>query len=368
MTPPLASILADGRLHLQHGPIDLVIEAAGPKRDASPSPEGRAESAKPNRGGVAPPVAAPPRFEAALRLALPSGEGKARAAAYRAATVRFATILEELCAELPILLAPVRPGSSTPSGDVARRMDVAVRPYAAGTFITPMAAVAGAVAEEVLAAMIAAADLRRAAVNNGGDIALHLAPGESFRIGLVDRPEAPGLFGTSTIASGDGIGGIATSGWRGRSFSRGIADAVTILARSAAEADAAATIVANAVDLPGHPAVTRVKACEVRCDSDLGDILVTRAVGALARGEIEDALGRGHACARDLQARGLIRGAALHLQGVTVATGSNGRHAEEPFAERRLEARTSVLRASRRRPSGPAPQHDEVEDRHGKVA
>ena len=136
-----------------------------------------------------------------------------------------------------------------------RRMVAAVAPYCERTFITPMAAVAGAVAEEILGAMTAAANLSRAYVNNGGDIALHLASGEHFVVGMVERPDRPSLFGTATLDSAQPVRGIATSGWRGRSFSLGIADAVTVLADRAAMADAAATIIANAVDLPGHPEV-----------------------------------------------------------------------------------------------------------------
>ncbi len=140
-------------------------------------------------------------------------------AAYAAATRRFSTILDELCEELPLLRSEMRASSPLPCGQTAQRMDAAVRPYAENCFITRMAAVAGAVADEILAAMLAAAELDRAYVNNGGDIALHLAPGQSFAIGMVDRPDRPGLFGQARISAGDGIGGIATSGWRGRSFS-----------------------------------------------------------------------------------------------------------------------------------------------------
>ena len=143
---------------------------------------------------------------------------------------------------------------------IARRMVAAVAPYCERTFITPMAAVAGAVAEEILDAMTAAARLSRAYVNNGGDIALHLAPGEHFVVGMVERPDRPSLFGTATLDSAQPVRGIATSGWRGRSFSLGIADAVTVLADRAAMADAAATVIANAVDLPGHPSIVRVPA------------------------------------------------------------------------------------------------------------
>ncbi len=175
---------------------------------------------------------------------------------------------------------------------------------------------AGAGADTVLAAMVQAAPLSRAFVNNGGDIALHVSPGAELRLGLVDRPDAPSLFGIATIRAADPVRGVATIGWRGRSFSLGIADAVTILARTAAEADAAATIVANAVDLPGHPAILRVPARDIQPDSDLGARPVTRGVGPLRGAEIDMALERGLACARGLRHRGLIHAAALQCAGV----------------------------------------------------
>ena len=203
-------------------------------------------------------------------------------------------------------------------------MLAAVRPYASQIFITPMAAVAGAVAEEILETMISAAKLSRAYVNDGGDIALHLAPGEKFVVGMVERPDRASLFGTTTIQSGDPIRGIATSGWRGRSFSLGIADAVTVLADTAAMADAAATVVANAVDLPGHPRVGRVRACELAPDSDLGERLVTQSVGELTPDEIRDALEAGIRLAESLCGSGLIRAAALNLQGETRVIGAAG--------------------------------------------
>ncbi len=100
-------------------------------------------------------------------------------------------------------------------------------------------------------------------------------------------PGAPGLLGRAAIRAGDGIRGIATSGWRGRSHSLGIADAVTVLAATASAADAAATIIANAVDLPGHPAIARRPARALSPDSDLGTRLVTVGVGALPAAEID---------------------------------------------------------------------------------
>jgi ApbE superfamily uncharacterized protein (UPF0280 family) len=193
----------------------------------------------------------------------------------------------------------------------------AVSPYFPQNFITSMAAVAGAVAEEILQAMTSAATLEKAYVNDGGDIAIHLGTRQHFVVGMVERPHRPSLFGTATITADQPIRGVATSGWRGRSFSLGIADAVTVLADTAAMADAAATLIANAVDLSGHMSIKRVRACDLAPDSDLGERLVTQGVGPLTDDEIATALSAGEEFARSLLLRGLIRAAALHLQGQT---------------------------------------------------
>jgi len=274
-------MLPDGRrLHLNDGPIDLIIEAFGALREVE--------------------------------------------AAYRAASARFVTVLDELCSELSYLRRACSAEAAWPQGAVARRMTAAAMPYAAEYFITPMAAVAGAVAEEILAAMVAAAELSSAYVNDGGDIALHLATEEKFVVGMVERPDRPSLLGTTTVHAADPVRGIATSGWRGRSYSLGIADAVTVLADRAAAADAAATIIANAVDLPGHPAIVRVPARELAPDTDLGDRPVTQAVGELTVQDVNQALEAGARTAELLLRMGLIRSAALSLQGETRVVGSPG--------------------------------------------
>ena len=275
---PQISLLADGkRLHLQDGPIDLIVEACGSKTNVS--------------------------------------------AAHEAAAQRFTGLLDELCAELPELRRPADPERTMLRGIVARRMYAAVAPFAADCFITPMAAVAGSVAEEILDAMLAAARLDRAYVNNGGDIALHLTGSEQFAIGLIDQPNAYGVMRTMSIDADDPARGIATSGRHGRSFSLGIADAVTVLARTASQADAAATVIANSVDLPGHPAVRRVPANELQLDSDLGGRLVTRDLGVLTEREIAEALDAGARHARRLLAAGLIESAILRLLGESETVG-----------------------------------------------
>jgi len=212
-----------------------------------------------------------------------------------------------LVAELPLLRQSV---GVRPCGAIARAMHAACLPHGA-VFVTPMAAVAGAVAQTVLAAMVAAGGLTRAYVNNGGDIALHLGPGATFRLAMVGLDGAD--RGRITVGADDAVRGIATSGRGGRSLTLGIADHVTTLAATAALADVAATLIANAVDLPGHPAIARTPANTVAPDSDLGTRPVVTHVGHLSVAEQNRALHCGATIAADMQARGLIIAAALFL-------------------------------------------------------
>ena len=292
---PQIALLADGRrLHLQDGPIDLIIEANGKAADVH--------------------------------------------TAYEAAARRFTGLLDELCTELTELRKAAHPQWCALTGGVARRMHAAVAPFAHDQFITPMAAVAGSVAEEILGAMLAAAPLARAYVNNGGDIALHLTASERFTVGLMDRPDGRGVMRTMAIEAAHPARGVATSGRHGRSFSLGIADAVTVLARTAAQADAAATIIANAVELPGHPAIRRCTADSLQPDSDLGPRLVTREVGELSDAEVAAALEAGARCAQGILQRGLIEGAALCLFGEMLVVGTRNVVLDPPNRLRELAA------------------------------
>ena len=275
------ALLADGRLHLQDGPIDCLCRAWGNSREIR--------------------------------------------AAYDQAATAFPAILPELCRELPLLRTSLP--APAPDGPVARSMHAACAPYA-DRWITPMAAVAGAVADAVLAALCAGRTLARGFVNNGGDIAFHLAHGKQLRCGVVADVAVPALDGTFLLTAAHPARGLATSGRAckgqgGRSFSFGIADAVTVLAATAAAADAAATIIANAVDLPGHAAVLRRPACSIDPDSDLGPRAVTWKVGTLQPAEIDAALDAGRAVADALCAAGRIEGAVLMLRGRMRLAGRN---------------------------------------------
>lgn len=264
---PQAALLSGGtRLHLQHGPIDLII-----------------------------------------------GANQDRPRAFEAARVGFEGVLQGLVDQLPLLRSSttVDPGKGETA--TAQRMIAATAPFADRGFVTPMAAVAGSVAQTVLAAMIAGSTPGRAYVNNGGDIAVHLAPGHSFAFGMASHDNH--ALGTLRLEAGMPSRGIATSGRHGRSLSLGIADSVTVLAATAAQADVAATLIANAVDLPGHPAVTRQPARDIDPDSDLGARLAVTGCGALSDTDRTRAMDAGLACARDFAQPGLIHAAALFLQG-----------------------------------------------------
>lgn len=260
--------VSGGRLHLQHGPIDIIARAWGSEAEIN--------------------------------------------AAYGQASARFIGVLEEIVADLAVLRRPLDGATPLIRGAVPRRMVAAALPFA-DRFVTPMAAVAGAVADEVLAAMIAGRDLERAYVNDGGDIAIHLIPGHSLKAGIVDDQDRPHVDADALLTADLPVRGLATSGWRGRSLSFGIADAVTAFARDAATADVAATLIAGAVDAD-DPAIERRRACDVHDDSDLGERPVTVAVGPLEESSIVTAMNAGVNLAKDYRARGLISHAYLALQ------------------------------------------------------
>ncbi len=277
---PQVARLPGNRLHLQHGPIDLVIRVEG-KRDGVEQ-------------------------------------------AYDQANRRFASVLEELVGELGMLRALVEPKCclETP---VAQRMWRATVPFAAHG-LTPMAAVAGSVADEIVHAMVLDNEcISRAFVNNGGDIAIWNTTSVPFEIATAvadDWMPANASFpATISVGAADQIGGVVTSGWRGRSYSLGIADAVTVLADSAASADAAATVIANTVDVEA-PSIERCEARKLDPDSDLGQRLVTVCVGKLTQTERASALDQGARLAQHFCTDNTVNAVLMLLQGDCRVVGS----------------------------------------------
>jgi uncharacterized protein len=268
--------MSRSRLHLQHGPIDLILDGDG--------------------------------TEDSVDLA------------FAVATARFLRVLDELVEELSALRSRTEPSTRFRS-PIARRMQMAAAQFLP-EFSTPMVAVAGAVADEICAAATATENLDRLVVNNGGDIALYLSPETEVRVGLVaGDPVVARPIGVLRLAASEPVRGVATSGWRGRSWSFGIADSATVLAASAATADAGATFVANAVNLPDHREIQRRPAVEVDDNSDLGARLVTVAVGHLSDDEADAALTSGIDQANTLVEAGMIRGAVITLRGRMMTAG-----------------------------------------------
>ncbi len=266
------------RLHAQHGPIDLIIEADGDESE--------------------------------------------RVQAFAQAVTYFDSVLEDLVGELVFLRTPCSELSEHRfESTIAKRMHDSASQFG-GVFVTPMAAVAGSVAEMTLAAMCAQRHLSRAFVNNGGDIAVHLQPGYQYNIGICDNPMTGNQSANTLINSASTIRGIASSGWHGRSHSLGIADAVTVLADSAAIADVAATLIANRVDLANNEKIKRTAARELSPESDLGEQAVTIDVAALSLSEKHQALSQGQRYAASLVSQGIIDSAYLSLQGEHALAGA----------------------------------------------
>ena len=250
----------DNRLFLNHGPIDIVLEAFG----------------------------------------------KDKPLAYEKAKKYFSTLLNELVLDMDLLKKEVVPHRNF-NNKISQSMQNATEKFYPD-FITPMAAVAGSVADNILNVLVKDTKLEKAYVNNGGDVSFYLTENQTVKSSLASIPNI-----IAEIDYKDKSRGIATSGWRGRSFSLGIADSVTVLADNAAMADAAATMIANSVNIKNHPSIIKKPAEEIYEDSDLKNLMVTVEVGDLKQSEIEDALRNGNEVGKKYLENGLINSALIKL-------------------------------------------------------
>ena len=250
----------DNRLFLNHGPIDIVLEAFG----------------------------------------------KDKPLAYEKAKKYFSTLLNELVLDMDLLKKEVVPHRNF-NNKISQSMQNATEKFYPD-FITPMAAVAGSVADNILNVLVKDTKLEKAYVNNGGDVSFYLTENQTVKSSLASIPNI-----IAEIDYKDKSRGIATSGWRGRSFSLGIADSVTVLADNAAMADAAATMIANSVNIKNHPSIIKKPAEEIYEDSDLKNLMVTVEVGDLKQSEIEDALKNGNEVGKKYLENGLINAALIEL-------------------------------------------------------
>ena len=250
----------DNRLFLRHGPINIVLEAIGIDKDL----------------------------------------------AYQNVKGYFETLLEQLVLDMDLLKKEVVFNRKF-NNKISQSMQDATEKYSP-TFITPMAAVAGSIADNILRVLINDTNLEKAYVNNGGDVSFYLNKNQIMKSSLAAIPNM-----IAEIKYKDKSRGIATSGWRGKSFSRGIADSVTVLADNAAMADAAATMIGNAVDIYNHPKIKKQPANEMYEDSDLKNLLITVEVGLLTKVEIKEALKNGYQTALQYINKDLINTALIQL-------------------------------------------------------
>ena len=250
----------DNRLFLNHGPIDIVLEAFG----------------------------------------------KDKPLAYEKAKDYFSTLLNDLVLDMDLLKKEVVPHRNF-NNKISQSMQNATEKFYP-EFITPMAAVAGSVADNILNVLVKDTKLEKAYVNNGGDVSFYLTENQTVKSSLASIPNI-----IAEIDYKDKSRGIATSGWRGRSFSLGIADSVTVLADNAAMADAAATMIANSLNIKNHPLIIKKPAEEIYEDSDLKNLMVTVEVGDLKQSEIEDALRNGNEVGKKYLENGLINSALIEL-------------------------------------------------------
>ena len=199
----------------------------------------------------------------------------------------------------------------------ARRMIRAVKAVDEAT-LTPMAAVAGAVADLVREYLSSSGEIDLLSVNNGGDISVGNRSGRPMRIGIGDiGTGAP----TPYVLKVEGMNsfGVATSGFGGRSFTLGLADIVSVMADSAALADAAATLIANRTNVEATGVVRR-RARELDPLTDIPDELVTVERGCLDAEAVMAAVRNGREEAARLKSAGVIRDAVIILKGRVMHT------------------------------------------------
>jgi len=188
---------------------------------------------------------------------------------------------------------------------VARRFD--------DPTITPLIAVAGAGADEVADFITGRQHVGKVVVNNGGDIAVRIKNQEIVKIGIKTDVSEKAISHVMTVGTKSGIGGVATSGFGGRSFTMGVANAAVAVARDAISADVAATLIGNAANVKSR-AVSRDMAKNLYHATDIPNHLVTTGIGGLTKSEIDEAINAGRRKAETFQNMGLIIGAIVAVK------------------------------------------------------
>jgi len=254
--------LSDGkRLHLQNGPLNLILQAFGP-----PSEVGRA---------------------------------------YDAAIERARALVFELAEDVPRLQ-----GGLTPNTAVGRRASAACAEVTGA--LGPVTAVTGAVADEVLAALVQGGPLDRAFVNNRGCLAFHLAEGQSITPLAMDWAEFPRQEAKLPIRSEVRTRALVCAGWRFDGMAFGYVDRIYTAAPSSAVAEAAlGSICARMVPATGAQSVP---ATIIMPESVLGDLAVYPSRQDISGDEAAVLIAQGGEMADALFAAGTVTFAVMELK------------------------------------------------------
>jgi ApbE superfamily uncharacterized protein (UPF0280 family) len=246
-------------------------------------------------------------------------QGQPQIALARQAAEEAFGCLERIAVCRPLLSRPWPQIAELPADQLARRMISSVKAVGDDD-LTPMAAVAGTIADAT-ADWLFERGLTKVVVDNGGDIAIRLAEGETVNVGVRPSPRSLTLSHVLGLDWQRHSWGVTTSGFGGRSFSRGIASAATVLAASASTADAASTAIANACFVESKN-IRRLSAEQIDPNSDLAGTEVTVGIGELSKPEIEAALKKALQRAEDLVVRGVICGALICRDKISAMTSS----------------------------------------------
>jgi hypothetical protein len=242
-----------------------------------------------------------------------SHDGKPEMNLAKAGAQKALAVLEVLAKFRSAITKNIKEISSIESfPHVVQKMVLTSRRFEDST-VTPLIAVAGAGADEVADSIFSTGRADKVVINNGGDIAIRLKNGEVVRAGIKSDLTDQGVSHLIIATLSNKIRGVATSGFGGRSFTRGVANAAVAVANDATSADVAATLIGNATDVES-PSVIKVQAKELYEATDIPDLSVTKAIGHLEKSQIEEALERGMQKAKAFQKRGLILGAFLAVK------------------------------------------------------
>jgi ApbE superfamily uncharacterized protein (UPF0280 family) len=181
-----------------------------------------------------------------------------------------------------------------------------------------MGAVAGTIADAV-ADFLVNHGMTRVVVDNGGDVAVRLLGDASVTVGIRQKVDKQEISNVIALDSRSPSWGVTTSGLGGRSLTRGVASASTVIAETASMADAAATAIANASFVEDEHVIQRL-AEEIDPETDIAGLPVTVKVGPVSEEIKAMAVSKAIERAEQLIEKDIILGAYVAVQGKVAMT------------------------------------------------